>query len=210
MSKARHVCTYHLNSRKKCGREPSRIPYWKVIRLFRKARKIRDAVQSYLKRFIPSSSKLKLMLSECNRHHFMISEWLARSKRTSSSKKYFVKQNMYLSVVRLRTFKHKKSPLFCMYVDERLLKELNLKHWQVRTYHVSHRIISLSGDVEMNPGPSDLVPVANSVSLLETRLSELNRSALDVGGGGDFFFHTSSMEILMTIFIYVVLAFSIY
>ena len=51
--------------------------------------------------------------------------------------------------------------------------------------------MSLNGDVEENPGPSDQCSatnrsaeygalVVNSVSLLETRLSELNRTALDV------------------------------
>ena len=55
----------------------------------------------------------------------------------------------------------------------------------------------------------------DSVSLLESRLSELNRIPLDVGGGGDCFFRSSSsrnfnvpyhincMAMLTTIFTYV-------
>ena len=73
-----------------------------------------------------------------NRYYF--TERFARSKCGFSSKKYFVRQNLYLSVVRLRTLKHKKSPLFCMYVDERMLKELI--HCQVQNYHVYHRAVS--------------------------------------------------------------------
>ena len=56
-------------------------------------------------------------------------------------------------MVRLRTLKHKKSRLLFMYVDESSLKKL--KHFQVQTYDISERILSLSGDVEENPGPSD-------------------------------------------------------
>ena len=200
ISRATLVCRFH--SRKKREREPSRIPYRKVIELFRKARIIRHAARSYLLKCIPSSSKLKLMLSEYNRYHF--TEWFARSKCELSSRKYFVRQDLYFAVVRLRTLKHKNSPLFCMYVDERMLKQL--KHCQVQTYHVAHRIICLSGDVEENPGPSDQcnatnksgeygTSVVNSVSLLETRLSELNRTALDVGGGGDCFFRAVSHQL---------------
>lgn len=85
-----------------------------------------------------------------------------------------------------------------------MLKEL--KQCQVQTYHVSHRVISLSGDVEENPGPSDQcsvnsnlpadgASVANSVSLLETRLSALNRIPIDVGGSGDCFFRVISHQL---------------
>lgn len=73
-------------------------------------------------------------------------------------------------------------------------------------YHYCHRVICLSGDVEKNPGPSNYRNsnskavtrsdvVSNSVSLLETRLSDLNRSAHDVGGGGDRFFRAVSHQL---------------
>ena len=93
-----------------------------------------------------------------------------------------------------------------MRVDGRTLKKL--KHIPFETYFVSHRVISLSGDVEENPGPSNQCSatntcnlaayrssMANSVSLLETRLSELNRTAVDVGGGGDCFFRAVSHQL---------------
>ena len=56
------------------------------------------------------------------------------------------------------------------------------------------------GDVEENPGVLDqcysnsnlvtntVLGVRNSNALLETRLREFNRIAVDVGGGGDCFF----------------------
>ena len=67
----------------------------------------------------------------------------------------------------------KNSPLFCMCVDGRLFKQL--KHCRCKTYDVSCRLVSLSGDVEKNPGPSDNCSAdTSSRSLLETRLCELH------------------------------------
>ena len=75
----------------------------------------------------------------------------------------------------------------------------------MKTYRLSRRIISLSGDVESNPGPTSWninnpVPSTckspiNSFSLLETRLLQLDRTALDVGGGGDCFFRAVSHQL---------------
>ena len=56
-------------------------------------------------------------------------------------------------------------------------------------------MISLSGDVGLNPGPIDtycksipFISPINSVCLLEFRLSQLSITAIDVGGGGYRFF----------------------
>ena len=74
-----------------------------------------------------------------------------------------------------------------MHVDARMLKKF--KHHQLQTYHLSHRVISLSEDVEENPGPSNQcstntqlatqgASASNSIPLLETRSSELNNLML--------------------------------
>ena len=74
----------------------------------------------------------------------------------------------------------------------------------MKTYRLSRRIILLSGDVESNPGPtswnnnsvpSTCISSINSFSLLETRLFQLGRTALDVGGGGDCFFRAVSHQL---------------
>ena len=200
MSRLPFVTACSFQASKKREREPSRIPYRKVFKLFRKKRVVRFAAKSYLQKYIPSSSKLKLMLFACNRYY--VSERLGRSKNmySLSLKNCYVRQNLYLStgIMRARTIKHKKSPWFCIHVDDRML--MKLKYCQVQSYCVSHRVICLSGDIEENPGPSYQcsdkyaslaahgVSVGNSVSLLETRLSDLNRTAFDVGGDGDCFF----------------------
>ena len=108
-----------------------------------------------------------------------------------------------------------------------MLKDIKHVYCQDQTYHVSCRINSLSGDIEENPGPSDQCSAntnlaaqgasyASSVSLLETRLSEINRTALDVGEGGRgliaFFklYHINCMATLIIFFMCVTLAFSTY
>ena len=65
----------------------------------------------------------------------------------------------------------------------------------MKTYQLSRRIISLSGYMESNSGPINeylksipFISPTNSVCLLEFRLSQLGRTALDVGVGGDCFF----------------------
>ena len=122
MSRVRLIsCKFH--SKKKREKEPSRIPSRKVLKLFRKTRIIRLAAKSYLKKYIPSSSKLRLVLFEYNRCHF--ADQFARQKCSlSGSSKSFIKQSLYVTFVRLRTLKYKKSPLSCMCVDERMLKKL--------------------------------------------------------------------------------------
>jgi len=77
-----------------------------------------------------------------------------------------------------------------------------LRQLQMKTYHFLSRIISLSGDVESNPGPANeycksvpFIPPTNSVCLLKFRLSQLGRTALDVGGGGDCFFRAVSHQL---------------
>ena len=81
------VCTstWRLHCRRKREREPSRILYRRVIKLFRKTEVFLNAAKSYLKRSIPSSSKLKLFLSARNCCYF--SEQFVRSKFVSPSKK---------------------------------------------------------------------------------------------------------------------------
>ena len=202
MSRGMRASLSNCYIRKKREREPSRIPYRKFLKLFRKGRRVRNAAKLYLKRCIPSSSKLKLVLSKCFRS--FVAEKLAQSKHLSTTRKYHVRQDIHCFFVRVRTLKHKKVPLLCVFFDETIF--MKLEHCQVQTYNVSDRVLSLSGDIEKNPGPSyecsrnsNLASVGtspeNSILLLETRLSDLNRTAVDVGGGGDCFFRAISHQL---------------
>jgi len=77
-----------------------------------------------------------------------------------------------------------------------------LRQLQMKTYHFLSKIISLSGDMESNPGPANeycisvpFISLKNSVCVLEFRLSQLGRTALDVEGGGDCFFMAVSHQL---------------
>ena len=180
-------------------REPSRISFRMVTRHFRR-RQTRKAVKSYIKKYVPPSSMLKVMLCGYTRNHFF--DQCTRSKFTVFPKKCFIRCELHLFVFRLRTFKHKKSPSFCIYTENNIYK--TLRQLQMKTYHLSSsRIISLSGDVELNPGPASeqtchslsSSSCMNPASLLETRLSHVGRTAVDVGGGGDCFFRAVSHQL---------------
>ena len=72
---------------------------------------------------------------------------------------------------------------------------------------MSSGIVSLGGKVKKNPGPTNqcnensnvnCICVSHPVSLLEFRLSQIGRVAIDVGGGGDCFFRAISHQLFGT------------
>ena len=82
----------------------------------------------------------------------------------------------------------------------------------MKTNNLSKSILLLGGDGESklgttslyiyNPVPSTCTSPTNSISLLETRFSLLDRTALDVGRGGDSFlglYHINSMDFFMCV-----------
>lgn len=113
-------------------------------------------------------------------------------------------QWLYLVFVQIRSPKHKKVPV-CHITNQTGLARL--KSSRVKALWVSSHIISLSGDVEKNPGPTNqnnnsinanYLPVANTFSLLESRLSQIGRVGIDVGGAGDCFFCAISHQLFET------------
>ncbi|KAL9951086.1 hypothetical protein ACROYT_G043682, partial [Oculina patagonica] len=194
--KSRATVVSYPHFRIKRDREPSRISYRMVTRLFSR-KKTRKSVKLYIRKCVPKSSTLKAMLCGYHRYHFF--ERCTRPNLTPSSNKCFIRQCLF--IVRTRTPKHKKSTLFCMYAEDYIFSKLSQLH--MKTYNLSSRIISLSGDVESNPGPTNQYynPVSisisptNSICLLESRLSQLGRTALDVGGSGDCFFRAVSHQL---------------
>ena len=140
---SRAVVVSHLRVRR--GREPSRISFRMLTRHFRR-RKTRKAVKLHVKNYVPPSSMLKVILCGYTRNHFFEQLQCTRSKFTVFPKEYFIRRKLHLFVFRLRSFKHNKSPSFCIYTENNIYKTLKQLH--VKTYHLSSRIISLSGDVE--------------------------------------------------------------
>jgi len=83
---SRAVVVSHLRVRR--GREPSRISFRMVTRLF-KRRKMRKTVKLYIKNYVPPSSMLKVMLCGYTRNHFF--DLCTRSKFTVFPKKCFIR-----------------------------------------------------------------------------------------------------------------------
>ena len=108
----------------------------------------------------------------------------------------------------------------CVYTHEHGLKKLKSSCAQI--HWVAHLLIALSGDVEENPGPFTQIsndknaPRAkqvNSVSLLESRLSEHGSIPVNVLGDGNCFsvqYHASYITPLSIICIYALLEFNIF
>ena len=107
-------------------------------------------------------------------------------------------------IVQTRTLKHKKS-VACVYTEEHGSKKFQGSSVQIQW--IAHCMIALSGDVEQNPGlfnqTNDDKNVSctkslNSVSLLESRLSQLARLSVNVLGDGNCFFRAVSCQVYNT------------
>ena len=124
--------------------------------------------------YVLPSSMFKVMLCGYTRNHFF--DQGARSKFTVFPKKCFIRCELHLFVFRLRTVKHKKSPLFCIGTEDNVYQKLRQLYIKI-LYHLTSKLVSLSGDIELNPRPSNQSNDAmcsssptNFVPLLETRL----------------------------------------
>ena len=96
---SRAVVISHLRMRR--GREPSRMSFSMVTRLF-KRRKTRKAVKLYITKYVPPSSMLKVMLCGYTRNYFF--NKYRRPKFMGFPKKGLIRREFHLFVFRLRTF----------------------------------------------------------------------------------------------------------
>ena len=128
----------HPQFRMRREREPSRISYKIVARLSNGKRK--KSIKLYIQKYVPKSSKLKTMLCEYHHCHFL--QRCRSSKFMFLSRKCFIRQSLSLCIFRARTPKHKNLPLFCMIAKGNIFRKL--RQLQMKTYHFSSRIISLS------------------------------------------------------------------
>ena len=153
----------------KRDREPSRIP---VKRLFQnmKKRQIRQKYKKILLKSIPMSSKIYYLL-----------------------KKYKL---WYVNYVRRRDCFFTK---YFRFQSQSLCTCNNAGNFAHDQYCVSKTMLLMSGDVELNPGPStyekSYVVRAPAISILELRLDQFGLKPLDVGGSGDCFFRAVSHQL---------------
>ena len=210
------------NARRRRSRAVSRIPTTQVKRVLLKSKKVLIKVQKHIRKVVPHSSKLHAYLSRkssvyhrVNSDFFAISDHKhksAKKQRLSFNKKHYPpnyccftkQQRIYLLFVQTRTPKHKKA-VACVYIDEKGSKKFHCS--SVQLLWVAHRIITLSGDVEENPGPFTQTnndkkvlcsESVNTVSLLESRLLEVGRLPVNVLGDGNCFFRAVSCQLYNT------------
>ena len=210
------------NARRRRSRAVSRIPTTQVKRVLLKSKKVLIKVQKHIRKVVPHSSKLHAYLSRkssvyhrVNSDFFAISDHKhkpAKKQRLSFNKKHYPpnyccftkQQRIYLLFVQTRTPKHKKA-VACVYIDLKGSKKLHCSC--VQLLWVAHHIITLSGDVEENPGPFTQTnndkkvfcsESVNTVSLLESRLLEVGRLPVNVLGDGNCFFRAVSCQLYNT------------
>ncbi|KAL9956871.1 hypothetical protein ACROYT_G038421 [Oculina patagonica] len=207
------------NVRRRRSRAVSRIPTSQIKRVMQKSKKVVITVRKHVRKVVPQSSKLHAYLNKKTSAYYRLNiefcgisdrkHKSATKQRSNHNKKHyestnhcFIKQQrMFFVNVQTRTPKHKNC-VACVYTDEHGLKKLQC--YCVQILWVAHRTISLSGDVEKNPGPSAQTNIdkndscaisVNSVSLLESRLAEFGRIPVNVLGDGNCFFRAVSCQL---------------
>ena len=179
-------------------RAVSRIPLNKLNRALQKSKTARCLLRKHFQNTVPKSSSLhKYVNRTSDMYYRLISENYQTKNVAQNSSRHW----LYLAFIKLRSAKHKKDAPFFIYTHSTGLTKLKDSHMQ--TLWVSNCIITLSGDVEENPGPLDNMTAVSSlrsdrVSLLEYRLSQMGRTSLDVGGDGDCFFRSVSHQLYGT------------
>lgn len=148
---SRHTRTRAVRIR---DREPSRIPLRKITSILHKSRNVRRMLPKYIKKNIPSSSRMHIFVSKSRAHN-------VRSRQKGKRMKYL------LSSKRMhRKFSKHRIKLKTNYYPDQLMKSTRANqsnacskcHSVPSVYkNVNHRInhckFNLSKDVETNPGP---------------------------------------------------------
>ena len=204
--------------RKYRDREPSRINEKKILMSMKK-RTNRKRIKLVLRNFNPPSSRLRsiaahykmwYVIHHCRSDSFFSSFFCRglkkhnmQSLRTSDNKLVNDKKNQntssdhicYQTCGMLNSdfiFSPNKRKNNCFCTENNLHVNLNSRHVrQCKYFCVARRKLLLSGDIELNPGPSDYI-------VLTQRLSELGLRPPDVGGDGDCFFRAVSHQLFGT------------
>ena len=145
-------------------REPSRLPLKRIVLALRK-RKDRSFLKHYLLNSAPKSSFLNMV---------------------ANNYKLCCFQFVHMQHIFIKSFAYFKPSLNC---SNSQLKSGNHQYkYANQQYHMSQKKLMLSGDIELNPGPSYNI-------MLEQRLRCFQLRPFDVGGDGDCFFRAVSHQL---------------
>ena len=146
-------------------REPSRLPLRRIVLGLGK-RKNRSFLKHYFLNSAPKSSFLYMVASDYKLCCF---------------------QFVHMQHIFIKSFAYFKPSVNCSSKSQ--LKSGNYQYkYTNQQYHISQKKLMLSGDIELNPGPSHNV-------LLEQRLRHFQLRPFDVGGDGDCFFRAVSHQL---------------
>ena len=146
-------------------REPSRLPLRRIVLGLRK-RKNRSFLKHYFLNSAPKSSFLYMVASDYKLCCF---------------------QFVHMQHIFINSFAYFKPSVNCSSKSQ--LKSGNYQYkYTNQQYHISQKKLMLSGDIELNPGPSYDV-------LLEQRLRHFQLRPFDAGGDGDCFFRAVSHQL---------------
>ena len=145
-------------------REPSRLPLKRIVLALRK-RKNRSFLKQHFLNSAPKSSFLNMVASDYKLCCF---------------------QFVHMQHIFIKSFAYFKPSVNCRSNSQ--LKSGNHQYkYTNQQYHISQKKLMLSGDIEINPGPSYV--------LLEQRLRRFQLRPFDVGGDGDCFFRAVSHQL---------------
>ena len=200
-SRKKHVIVSVRNIRPR-DREPSRVPMRKLLRLFKKNKYTRKNVRSYISNYVPHSSVLKDLLYGFNRSYIFERQanvpGNSKHIKSHTSVKYESSAHMTridACLIQTRTSKHKKMPVVCLLCYSNY-GNITINYKEAQRFSASVKKILMSGDVQLNPGPSNIRSlISRHSSLLVSRLAEHRLIPFDVGGGGDCFFRAVSHQL---------------
>ena len=162
-------------------RKPSRIPKKRITRILKKSRKVRRLLRAYVRKSIPKSSRMHLLIYKAGEKIYAHgircenkgttkypSSAVRRKYRKSNKYRILKMQNQYPHVI--KSPKPKQSNAWRSNSVPNVYKNLN--------HRVNRFKSNLSGDIETNPGP-----VINSTETIQAPYSSDNMAMFGLNAG---------------------------
>ena len=155
-------------------REPSRLPLKRIVLALRKRKN-----RSFLKHYFLNSASKSSFLNSASKSSFL--------NMVASYYKLCCFQFVHMQHIFIKSFAYFKPSVNCGSKSQ--LKSGNHQYkYTNQQYSKSQKKLMLSGDIELNPGPSYNI-------LLEQRLRHFQLRPFDVGGDSNCFFRAVSHQL---------------
>ena len=181
-SRLRTKSLIHIRKR---DREPSRIPVKKLVNLMRKNRKRRCKIKILIKRLIPKSSAW---------HNLLSTQYRKNAFRRQTNEWRFWKCPCCTIKSKKMHGAHKRVKLSKL--NRRKILSTSSKSSKCdiqRMTSCDKYSLFVCGDIELNPGP-----VNTLISILTTRLAQIELQPVNIVGDGNCFFRSVSHQLNQT------------